>query len=124
MKPDNVIVVGSTLDNLFKNWFIFLKPMHSLTDREMDVAACFMKQRFLLSKAITDETLLDKIVMNEDTKRTIREECNITLPHFQVIMGKLRKTKIIVDNKLSPKFIPRFKEENGNLQLLIFFQIK
>lgn len=124
MKPDNVIVVGSTLDNLFKNWFIFLKPMHSLTDREMDVAACFMKQRFLLSKAITDETLLDKIVMNEDTKRTIREECSITLPHFQVIMGKLRKTKIIVDNKLSPKFIPRFKEENGNLQLLIFFQIK
>lgn len=124
MKPDNVLPLSTTLNKLFKNWFTFLKPIHSLTDREIDVAASFVKQRYLLSKAISDDALLDKVVMNEDTKRTVREECNITLPHFQVIMGKLRKSGIIVDNKIAPRFIPRINEENHSLQLMIYFQIK
>jgi len=123
MKPDNVVPIGTTLDKLFKNWFIFLKPIHSLTNREMDVAACFAKQRYFLSKAITDEAILDKVVMNEDTKRAVREELGITLPHFQVIMGKLRNSGVIVDNKLAPRFIPRIKEDGKSLQLMIFFKI-
>lgn len=123
LRPDNVVIVKSTLDTVFKNWFIFLKPLHSLTEREIDVAASFMKQRYLLSKSITDEDLLDKIVMNEDTKRVVREDCQITLPHFQVIMGKLRKSGIIVDNVLSPRYIPRLKEDNEGLQLLVYFKL-
>lgn len=124
MKPDNVLPLSTTLDKLFKNWFTFLKPIHSLTNKEMDVAAAFLKQRYFLGKAISDDAILDKVVMNEDTKRTVREECHITLPHFQVIMGKLRKNGIIVDNKISPRYIPRINEENNSLQLLIYFQIK
>lgn len=124
LKPDNVVAVNTTLDGLFKNWFTFLRPLHSLTDREIDIAANFVKQRYLLSKAITDDAILDKVVMSEDTKRTVREECNITLPHFQVIMGKLRKNGVIVDNKISPRYIPRIKQDGKSLQLLIYFQIK
>ena len=39
--------------------------------------------------------------MSEDTKKKIREECNITLPHFQVVMGELRKSKFIDNNSIN-----------------------
>ena len=91
-KPNNIVKVPATIGiDLFKKWFIFLKPFHGLTDREIDIIACFAKERYELSKAISDEALLDKVVMNEDTKKKVREECGVTLPHFQVIMSKLKK---------------------------------
>ena len=42
---NNVIRIPASLDkDFFKYWFLFLKPFHNLTDREMDVIACFVKQ--------------------------------------------------------------------------------
>lgn len=119
---DNVLAIPTSLKGkFFKHWFTFLLPYHGLTDREMDVAASFLLKRYELSKVISDPNLLETVVMNEDTKRIIREECGIKHQHFQVIMSKLRKAKVIVDNRINPRFIPNVKEENGNFKLLLLF---
>ena len=124
-RPNNVVQVNATLDlDFFKKWFIFLKPFHNLTDREIDIIACFAKERYELSKAISDEALLDKIVMNEDTKKKVREECGVTLPHFQVIMSKLKKGKVIMGNKLNPHYIPNFKPGDTSFSVLFYYDIK
>lgn len=122
-KYDNVVRIPTSLQgNFYKYWFRFLLPFHNLTDREMDVAACFLKHRAELSKVISDEEILDNVLMSENTKGKIREECDMTNPHFQVVMGKLRKAKIIIDNKkINPRFIPNIKEENGNFKLMLLF---
>lgn len=121
-KVNNVIRIPTSLNgNFFKYWLEFLKPFHNLTDREMQVATAFLKHRYELSKVIKDDNILDKVVMGEDTKRAVREECNISLPHFQVIMGKLRKSRVFADGKINPKFIPNVIEDNGNFQLLLHF---
>lgn len=122
---DNVVRIPCRLDySFFKMWFMFLQPFHRLTEREMEVAASFVKQRYELSKVVSDNDILDKLVMSEDTKRKVREECNITLPHFQVIMGKLRKNNIIVDGKLNPRYIPKVIEENGSFKLMLLFDFQ
>ena len=122
---DNVVRIPCKLDySFFKMWFMFLQPFHRLTEREMEVATSFIKQRYELSKVVSDNDILDKLVMSEDTKRKVREECNITLPHFQVIMGKLRKNSIIVDGKLNPRYIPRVIEENGSFKLMLLFDFQ
>lgn len=122
---DSIVKIPCNInDTFFKYWFVFLKPFHHLTDREMDVIAVFVKIRYQLSKVITDATLLDKVVMNEDTKRKVREECNITLPHFQIVMSKLRKNKVIIDNKINPRYIPNIKEENGTFKMILLFDFK
>ena len=91
-KMNNIIRIPTSLGtSFFRFWFEFLRPFHNLTDREMQVASTLLKKRYELSKVIKDENILDKVVMSEDTKKMVREECNISLPHFQVIMGKLRK---------------------------------
>jgi hypothetical protein len=125
-KANNVVRVPAPLySKFFRYWFMFLEPFHKLTDREIDIIACFLKQRYELSKVIKDDEILDKVTMSEDTKKKVREECNITLPHFQVIMGKLRKNKVIVDGKINPKFIPlNINEEDGYFQLMILFELK
>ena len=122
---DNVVRIPCKLDySFFKMWFMFLQPFHHLTEREMEVATSFVKQRYELSKVVSDNNILDRLVMSEDTKRKVREECNITLPHFQVIMGKLRKNNIIVDGKLNPRYIPRVIEENGSFKLMLLFDFQ
>ena len=119
---DNVINIPTSLKGkFFKYWFKFLLPFHGLTDREMDVAAAFLLKRYELSKVISDVNILNSVLMNEDTKRSIREMVDIGHQHFQVIMSKLRKTKVILDNKINPRFIPNVKEENGNFKLLLLF---
>ena len=124
-KPNNIARVPCSLDkSFFRYWLMFLEPFHKLTKREIDVAASFVKQRYELSKVIKDNEILDKVTMSEDTKKKVREECNITLPHFQVIMGKLRKNKVIIEGKINPRFIPNIDEETGIFQLLLLFELK
>ena len=124
-KANNVIRIPTSLNSkFFRYWFEFLRPFHKLTDREIDVITSFVKQRYELSKVIKDIEILDRVTMSEDTKRKVRAECNITLPHFQVIMGKLRKNKVIIDNRINPKFIPNINEDTGAFQLLLFFELR
>lgn len=123
-KMNNVIRIPTSLStSFFRYWFEFLRPFHDLTDREMQVASSLLKRRYELSKVIQDENILDKVVMSEDTKKVVREECNISLPHFQVIMGKLRKSKVILDGRINSKFIPNIVEEQGSFRLLLNFEL-
>ena len=123
-KMNNVIRIPTSISTgFFRFWFEFLRPFHNLTDREMQVASSLLKRRYELSKVIQDEVILDKVVMSEDTKKVVREECNISLPHFQVIMGKLRKNKVILDGKINPRFIPNLTEEQGSFRLLLNFEL-
>ena len=124
-RVNNIIRIPTSLEGkFFRYWFEFLAPFHNLTSREMDVATAFIKQRFELSRSISDEDILDRVTMSEDTKQKIREECNITTPHFQVIMGKLRKAKVIINNKINPRFIPKNVNTGDKaFQLLLYFDL-
>lgn len=124
-KINNVITIPtSTEGKFFRYWFEFLRPFHKLTDREIDVIASFVKHRYTLSKVIKDQEVLNKVTMSEDTKRKVREDCNISQAHFQVIMTKLKKSKVIDDGKINPKFIPRLEENATGFQLLLAFELK
>jgi translation initiation factor IF-1 len=90
----------------------------------MDVIASFVKQRFELSKAIKDEELLDKVVMSDSTKAKVKEECGVSDAFFHVIMGKLRKNKIIVGDRINPKLIPKdLSDGDTSFQLLLHFDL-
>lgn len=125
-KVNNVIGLSQKPlgDDFFKYWFIFLKPLHHLSDREIDVIASLTRHRYELSKVIKDDNILETVLMSEETKRKVRQDCNITLAYFQVIMGKLRKNKVIINNKINPKLIPHISEDTNNFQLLVLFPIK
>lgn len=126
MEPiaNNVIRVPCDLENLFYYWFLFLKPFHKLTDREIGVIAAFAYKRYELSKVISDINILDKVLMSEDTKKKIRIEKDISPAYFQVIMGKLKRNKVLIDNKINPRFIPNIIQDSDSFKLMLLFDIK
>lgn len=100
-KPNNIVTVPTSPgSDFFKWWCVFLKPFINLTNRERDVIASFLNQRYELSKSISDQSVLDTMVMSETVKN-----------------------KVIVNNTINPRLIPNIrKDDNGCFQLLILFK--
>ena len=108
--------------DFFRYWVEFLRPLHELTKREMDVLAEFLKTRYDLGKVIIDTDTLDRVLMSEETKRNIRKACGISAKHFQVIMSKFRKNGVIRDNRIHLNLIPTITEEG--VGLMVHFSFK
>lgn len=121
IKPNNVIRVPCDLNSLFRYWLEFLVPFHNLTSRETDVATAFLKERYMLSKVILDADLVDRTLMSEESQRKLRQECELTNQHFQVIKSKLKNKKFFINDKINPRLIPNIKEDDGLFQLLLVF---
>ena len=124
-RANNVIRIPTSLKGkFFRIWIEFLTPLHNLTNREKDVVAAFIKAMFELRSSIPDQTWLNKAVMSDEIKANIKKECKVSDAFFQVILGKLRKTGIIVDGKINPKFIPKnLNPEDKSFQLLLYFDL-
>ena len=95
-----------------------------MTDRQISVAAQFLKARYDLSKVISDEKLLDANVMTDDTKKKVREACEASPAFFQVLIGDLRKHHFFVDGKINPKYIPKIDSSANNFTLMLYFDLK
>ena len=122
-KLNGAITIPCSLDkNFFIYWLKFLTPYHSLSNRELEIAACFLKHRFILNKAITDKAVLDEVLMSKEIQKKIKEECNITNSHFQAVLSKFRKVQFIKDDKINYRFVPKnIKEGDTSVMLLLNF---
>jgi len=122
-KNNNILRIPTSLSgNFFRLWIEFLSPFHHLTPRETEVAASFLNTRFTLSKSISDDTILNTVLMSKESKSKIMKECNMTSAHFQAILSKLREVKFIVDGVVNPKFIPKeLNQDDKSFRLLIYF---
>lgn len=123
-KPNNGLnVVYTDPIDFYKKWCVIIRPFVYLTDREIDVVASFLKNRWELSKVVSDASVLDAMMMNDDTKRKVKEECHISPQHFYVVMNSLKKKGLIDGNTLSSKIIPNVRvDDNGVFRLLIQFR--
>ena len=108
--------------DFFRVWVEFLHPVHKLTGRQMDVLAAFLKKRYELSKVITDQKVLNNVLMGEGTKRQIREQYGITPKHFRVIMYKLRRNGVIRGNEIFLNLIPSITPDG--VGLMVYFNFK
>lgn len=124
-KPNNMFIIEPDEEkDFFKWWCILLRAFVPLTNREIDVMASFLRRRWALSKHISDLSILDTMLMSEDTKKKVQEECNITLQHFYVVMSNLRKNGIIVNNTINPRLIPNYKSDDEDYRLTVCFKKK
>lgn len=121
---NNVIRIPTNLKMFFRYWFLFLAPFHKLSEREIDIIALLTYKRYELSKVISDNEILDKVLMSADTRKKILEETNISLNYYQLILGKLKKNKVIINNRINPKFIPNITEDSGAFKLMLLFDIE
>ncbi len=122
---DNVLRVPSNKDsNFFRLWVSFLSPYHDLTDREADVLTCLLKSRHELLKEITNEDLLYQVLFSEKNKRKIYTELGISNLNFNVLVARLKKKNLIINDKINNRFIPALKSDSNEFKILILFEFK
>jgi len=121
---DNVISISCKRGfDFYKYWLVFLKPFHNLTDKELGVAAALLMYRHELSKSVSDENILDKVVVSRDTYDKIKADQKLSASYLEAIKYKLRKSKFIVDGKINRRLIPNLKEDKSSFSLLFSFNL-
>lgn len=121
MKPNNVIYLKCTDDSFFRTWVEFLTPFHKLTARERDVAARIIAQYFKLKERIEDPILLNEMLWTNNSRKDIRESLGMSQAHFQMILAKLRSTKMLIENdNINPRFLPHLGDEPRLMLNIIF----
>ena len=117
--------------DFFDLWIEYLTPKHHLTKSEQKFLAACLRQRYELSKGISDENVLDETALNEIYRTKIRKELNISTQQMQNVIAKLKKLHILIPRnfpfsdklsyyKIAPSFIPSYKEDESFLLLLVF----
>ena len=117
--------------DFFDLWIEYLAPKHRLTKSEQRFLAACLRQRYELSKGITDENVLDETALNEIYRTKIRKNLDISAQQMQNVIVKLKKLHILIPRnfpfsdklsyyKIAPSFIPPYKEDEDFLLLLLF----
>lgn len=123
-KNTTVVRIPTSIDGDFFRYYLeVLTPVHKLTSRETDVFAAFLKERYRLSKLIPDDEIVSKLMMSEDTKRILRDSCEMSSSHFQVIFSKLRKLGYIKNGAVDKKFYPDIDPTTDKFNLIFYFDL-
>jgi len=124
---NNVIRIPTEIGmDFFKRWLEFILPFHHMTPKEMDIVSAYLYKRYELSAAIKDNDLLDRVTMGSDFRDEVRALCDMSLNQFQVLLCKLRKRGVLVNDRIHPKLIPNLIADNntGCFKLLLLFDFE
>ena len=122
---NNAIRIPTKLGmEFFKKWLEFMLPFHHMTPKEMDIVSAYLYKRYELSAAIKDNDLLDRVTMGSDFRDEVRSLCDMSLNQFQVLLCKLRKRGVLVNDRIHQKLIPNLVADNntGTFKLLLLFE--
>ena len=120
MRPNNTFILKCTEDSFFRIWMEFLAPYHKLTSRERDVAACLLRQYFRLKANIDDPEVLRDVMWSRTSRKDMMESLGMSPAHFQMILAKLKKAGVIVNDDLEKRYIPHINQD-PRLALCVVF---
>ena len=123
MNNINVKTINTTIENLFTLWLNFLKPYHKLRDKEIEILSFIIYKRYRLSKKISDDKIIDKILISKELKEEIKEKFNYK--DIQIVsnmLTTLRNKGVIKDNKIIKGLIPNITDDK-NFKLIFNFVI-
>ena len=111
MKPNNLIYLKCTSDSFYRAWMEFLTPYHKLASRERDVAARILAQYFRLKDNVPDPDVLRDVLWSRKSRKDMADSLKMSPPHFQVVIGKLKKAEFLIGDDINPRYIPHKTEE-------------
>lgn len=128
MSNKKIAKLNIKLKDLFFRWLDITKTFHNLNKQQQQVLGLLLYHHYTLKKEITNEKILWKLVFDYDTRVKIREdiifgEKGLNSNSFENILSSLRKKKIIVDNKISPAYIPDLSLGSKEFDITFKFNI-
>jgi hypothetical protein len=109
---------------MFKYWLEITSSFHKLTNQQISVLALLLYYHHELSKEITSNKILWKMVFDYEIRDKIRKELDIADAGFQNVLTSLRKKNIIVNNQIVTTYIPKLNlKESKNFRVIFNFNI-
>lgn len=123
MNNTKVANLNVKLKNFFYRYIEFLQPFHKLQKQQQKVLALLLYHHYRLSKEITNNKILWKEVFDYDTKLLISDELGINDQSLQNLLSRLRVQKVIIDNQISPLYIPDLSKNSKQFTMTFNFNI-
>jgi hypothetical protein len=123
MSNGKQVSINITLKDLFKRWLEITSSFHKLPKQQQNILALFLYYHYEFKKDITNDKILWKMVFDYDTKMKIKQELGIGDQTMQNTITKLRKKNIIVDNVITPVFIPDLSLNSKSFKIVFNFNI-
>lgn len=111
------------LKTFFFRYIEFLAPFHKLPKQYKEVLSLLLYYHYTLGKEITNPKILWKAVFDYDTKLLISEELKIANGRLPNILTQLRKKKVVVNNQISPLYIPDLARDAKQFRMTFNFNI-
>ena len=107
-------------DEFFRAWLEVMRPLHNLASKEMDFAAAFLKKRYEIAKGTSDSRLVDKVLFDAETKKSVAKSIGISYSYMQYIFKKMRECGMIEGKSINWQFLPAYKEGEPVRWVFIF----
>ena len=125
----------SSMEEFYGLWIDFLTPIHKLTSKNKQILLAFLMLRYELAQDITNEALLDEVLMNEDSKAKIKERCNLQGNYLQVAMFTLAQQNVLIKTlsddtrkkykyRINPRILPDMQYNDTGVILQFNFELK
>jgi len=105
-KNVKIASINVHLKTFFFRYVSFTAPFHKLAKQHQQVLALLLYHHHVIGKEITNNKLLWKTVFDYDTKLLISEELEMNSASLTNILSSLRRKKVIINNQISPVYIP------------------
>lgn len=123
-RNSNIIRIKSPFNiGFFYKWLSFMSPINKLTKSEKTVLAALLYKRFELKEMILDENTLDNVLKSYDIRKQVRESIGYEQSQFNVVMSKLKRSDIIVDDKIDKRYIPNVQFNTDQYRLIVIFDV-
>lgn len=117
---DGLVIIPTTTSNFLRSWLEIMRPFHHLAPREMDFTAVLLAKRNEISKSVTNQNMIDKLLFEEETKEAMMQEAGVTKMHMQAILRRLRENGVLNGKKVSPTYIPTWTEGKPFRMVFVF----
>jgi hypothetical protein len=125
MKNISIKTIETNGRSMFVYWLEFLKPYHKLANKETEALATLLYYRHELSKEISNEKHIRKLLFSSDIRAKVRSDLGgMKSGVFNNLLTTLRKKKVLSkDNRILPALIPNMDPESNGFKLVFNFEI-
>lgn len=104
-------------------WLKILQSFLKLGKKEQLVLSRLLYYRHVLSKEISNKSIVEDLTMGTNTRKEIKKELNMDTASFNNMLSSLRKKNMIVNNTINKKIVPNVEADFKNFKLVYNIEI-
>ena len=124
MKNVNVQTLKTSEQTFFLVWLKILQAYLKLGKQERLVLSRLLYHRYKLSHEIKNKSIVESTLMSTQIRKQIREELGMDTASFNNTLTALRKKRLIVNNKINNKIIPKVDPNFKSFKLIYNIEIE